>query len=168
MKNRASMLVSVMPFIFLHCNPALAADTAPKAPASDGYASAVPADQLTADSVDASQGFLPIAQPVDEIVDQHMAGRGGYAKLKNIGAVTFVGTHFVGCEQSKLNTNLTRKGAASSETTDGLRSEEAQAIRATFDFDGPLIDWHKKRYTIQRLGMEKLSGILAWKLEVSR
>jgi hypothetical protein len=37
-----------------------------------------------------------------------------------------------------------------------------------FDFDGAVVDWKEKHYTIKRLGMEKLPGVLTWKLEVDR
>jgi hypothetical protein len=50
----------------------------------------------------------------------------------------------------------------------GLDALQAQAIHQTFDFDGPLVDWQKKKYVITRRGMEKIPGILAYKFEVKR
>ena len=161
MRTCVRAVVSVASFVFFHMGHALAANAAPAE-----HASAVPADVLQGASVGSDQATLPIAQPVDEIVDQHLTGRGGYVKVKSIQAIDYAGTRYVGCEQSKLSARLSREASASE--AEGLDPDQARAFRATFDFDGPLIDWKKKNYTIERRGMEKLPGILAWKLEVDR
>lgn len=156
------------------------------------YASEVPRDVLldTAGKLFSDQHSLPIAQDVQEIVNQHEEGRGGYNNLKRIAAVDYYGTRFVDCEHYELETHTARpsESATRIKTGDsvgfqslrtsggiavhgeprGLRSEQERALLQIFAFDGNLIDWTGKNYQVRDLGMEKLPGILAWKLEMRR
>ena len=157
------------------------------------YASEVPAADLL-DTKDATalagQVSLPIAQSVDEIVNQYLSARGGHAGWNSIVKVDYYGTRYVDCQHYPMemhtgrpNENRTlvktgdsskfegvRSGAAISVRGDpqGLGLEHERVLLSTFDFYGVLVDWDKKKYMVKRLGMEKLPGVLTWKLEVDR
>jgi hypothetical protein len=160
---------------------------------SAAYASEVPPDEVDnsqEEAIGTGQQSLPIAQSVSEIVDQHVQGRGGYEHLKGIAGVDYTGTRYVDCEHYPLQARTARSNQSrtwikigdgstveSVRSDDdiqvhgapqGLRIEQERALLQTFDFEGPLIDWGRKRYDVRRLGMEKLPGVLAWKLEVDR
>jgi len=114
-----------------------------------------------------------------------MKHRGGYDAVKAVSAVDYEGTRYVGCEHFSLKVHQSRSAEAALRSKDmskeellqagvfvpddsGLDARQAQAIHQTFDFYGPLVDWQKKKYVIDRRGMEKLPRILAYKLEVKR
>jgi hypothetical protein len=154
------------------------------------YASEVPRDALLENpgKLFGDQQSLPIAQDVEEIVNQHVEGRGGYDILRRIASVDYYGTRFVHCEHYPLERHTARPSKSSTKVKigdaaefqsmrssggiavqgvpRGLRIEQERALLQIFDFDGSLINWTSKNYDVRDLGMEKLPGILAWKLEV--
>src|SRR5262245_31815064 len=111
MKTRLALSACLAPLVLLQPAVALAAQSS--------YASAVPQDIQQGDSVGGQQ-TLPIAQSVDEIVDQHMKYRGGYDTVKGVTAVDYEGTRYVGCEHYSLKVHQLR--SVGSEAT--LRSKD--------------------------------------------
>jgi hypothetical protein len=66
-------------------------------------------------------------------------------------------------EGSKSNTGIKIRG-----TPEGLGVEQERALLTTFDFDTPIIELEKNPHALKPLGMEKLPGMLTWKLQVDR
>ena len=66
-------------------------------------------------------------------------------------------------EASKSNQGIRVRG-----TPQGLGVAEQRALLATFDFDTPIIELEKNSHAFKPLGMEKLPGMLTWKLESGR
>jgi hypothetical protein len=50
----------------------------------------------------------------------------------------------------------------------GLTIEDERALLETFDFDTPIVDLEKRHPTIKPLGMQKIPGMLTWKLQAER
>jgi hypothetical protein len=163
-------------------------------PAVAPYASEVPGYAVRNDTagtfLDEAGATLPIAQTVDYIVGQYLQQRGGYDGVKRIVTLDYSGTRYVGRDHYPLhvhaarpNTSDTLVGTSQSSMFESSRSgedihirglpvglgvEDERVLLKTFDFDGAVVDWKDKHYAIKRLGMEKLPGVLTWKLEVDR
>ncbi len=63
-------------------------------------------------------------------------------------------------EGSKSNQDIEVRG-----TPQGLAIEQQRALFATFDFDTPILELEKNPHAFEPLGMEKLPGMLTWKLQ---
>jgi hypothetical protein len=163
-------------------------------PAVAPYASEVPSyavrDDKAGTFLDEAGATLPIAQSVDYIVSQYLQPRGGYDDVKRIVALNYSGTRHVGRDHYPLHVHAARPNTSDTLVTTsqsstfessrsgeniqirgrpvGLGVEDERVLLKTFDFDGAVVDWKDKHYTIRRLGMEKLPGVLTWKLEVDR
>lgn len=153
--------------------PETAPETAP--------ASAAPTDTL----------IIPaVAQPRGVAIGQHIRGRGGYSRLKQITGVRETGHIESGGRRLGLEISMSRpEGLQRIETTNGKRSvarSDQGVIRvdptgqerglpegleskllARFDFDGPLVEWKEKGSEIVMVGMQKLGKVLAWKLSLT-
>jgi hypothetical protein len=162
--------------------------------AAQGYASEVPSyvvrDDQSGTFSGEDQATLPIAQTVDFIVNQHVQQRGGYDSLKRIVSLDYYGARFVRSVHYPLHVHAARPDisdtlvdineASKFESSRsggtirieggplGFAIEGERELLETFDFDGAIVDWKEKHYAIKRLGMEKLPGVLAWKLQVDR
>jgi hypothetical protein len=164
---------------------ALAAALAPAVAPS--YASEVPSSLVKdAGAVQNEDPVaLPVAQPVDFIVNQYLQQRGGYDSLKRTVSVDYYGKRLVGRQHYPLHARTARPDTSDtliriSKTSRfesirtgrvihvkghprGLTLEDERALLKLFDFDGAIVDWRKQNYAIKRLCMELLPGVLSWK-----
>lgn len=133
---------------------------------------------LLAASVSAS------AQSVDEIVERHIAARGGRAALLAIGSVRMSGRMQMGPDgdeaafvlemkrPNRMRMDLTIDGVLGSQAFDGTRgwahmpfagldapeampAEIAAEAKAQADFDGPLLDYRAKGHHVSLVGRER-------------
>jgi hypothetical protein len=132
---------------------------------------------------------------VDEIVDAHLAARGGKARLQALRAVRQTGT--VTASDGRVarvvreikRPNLFRlefryQGTTSVFAHDGESGWQVAPIEGKFepealppdadavavdqgDVESPLVDWREKGHTVELIGQESLAGGDAWKLEVA-
>jgi hypothetical protein len=165
-----------------------------RAPMGEGYASEVPRediidrDQSTL-AADKGEQSIPVAEEI-EFVTGNSFRKPFEESLKTVVKVDYYGTRYVGCEQYPLEVHTARpdqvsllmktgnsskfEGSKSSRgikvrgTPLGLKTEQQRALLATFDFDTPIFELEKNPHAFRPLGMEKLPGILTWKLEADR
>jgi hypothetical protein len=152
-----------------------------------GYAAAATA-ALTLVAAPAS------AQSVDEIVEKHLAARGGYDKIKAIQSIKM--TRTVATPFSKIQVVVFKKRPALvrfEQTPAGQTAATARGINANAvwdtgpggkittrsaqfateardidaDFDGLLVDWKEKGHTVTLEGKEALTGWEAYKLKLT-
>jgi hypothetical protein len=163
-------------------------------PADGAYASEVPDRDIVEHkdgtlAADNEAGTIPVAQELDFVRDNSF--RKPYDEsLKNVARVEYYGTRYVGCEQysleihaarpnqistliktggsSKFESRKSNKGVKIHGDPQGLGVEEERALLETFDFDTPLVELEKNPRALKPLGMQKLPGMLTWKLEVDR
>jgi len=164
------------------------------APANGAYASEVPQeaidnqDQSTL-AVDKEDQTIPVAEEVD-FVKNNSFRKPFEESLKSVAKVDYYGTRYVDCEHYPLEVHTARpnqvsllmktgdsskfEGSRSHQdvktrgTPQGLGVEAERALLATFDFDTPVLELAKNPHAFKPLGMQKLTGILAWKLQVDR
>ena len=158
------------------------------------YASEVP-QHVTIDKKDGAAlaadddaGSIPVAQELEFVLENSF--RKTYDEnLKAVAQVEYYGTRYVDCEQyplevrtarpdristlinavsSKFEISKSNKGVKIRGTPQGLGIEEERALLETFAFDTPVIELEKNRKVFKPLGMQKLPGMLTWKLEVDR
>lgn len=160
-----------------------------------GYASEVPdADVIknndgTALAADQDDTSIPVAEELDFIRDNSFR-KSFEASLKTVTELEYHGTRYVGCEQYPLEIHAarpdqlrtlvkgagsapfegrsSRKGAVLRGKSRGLTAEEERALLETFDFDTPIAALEKGHPLIKPLGMQKLPGMLTWKVQVER
>jgi hypothetical protein len=165
-----------------------------RAPMGEGYASEVPRediidrDQSTL-AADKGEQSIPVAEEI-EFVTGNSFRKPFEESLKTVAKVDYYGTRYVGCESYPLQVHTARpdqvslqmktgnsskfEGSKSSRgikvhgTPLGLKAEQQRALLATFDFDTPIIELENNPNAFKPLGMEKLPGILTWKLQVER
>ena len=163
-------------------------------PASGGYASEVPReetgnqDQRTL-AADKEEQTIPVAEEVD-FVKGNSFRKPFEESLKSVAKVDYYGTRYVDCDHyplelhtarpnqvsllmktvdsSKFEGSRSHRGVKLRGTPQGLGVEEERALLATFDFDTPVLELEKNPNAFKPLGMQKLPGILAWKLQVDR
>jgi len=164
-------------------------------PPTDGaYASEVPDHDIVEYNdgtlaADNEAATIPVAQELDFVRDNSF--RKPYDEsLKSVAKVEYYGTRYVGCEQysleihaarpnqistliktggsSKFESRKSNKGVKIHGDPQGLRVEEERALLETFDFDTPVVELEKNPHALKPLGMQKLPGMLTWKLEVDR
>jgi len=163
-------------------------------PVDDGYASEVPREEIINQNqstlaADTGEQSIPVAEEIEFVTDNSFR-KAFEENLKTVAKVHYYGTRYVDCEQYPLEVHTARpnqvsllmKTGASSKfegsksnqgikvrgTPQGLGVEQQRALLATFDFDTPIIELEKNPHTFKPLGMEKLPGMLTWKLQVDR
>src|SRR5882762_3010345 len=163
-------------------------------PVDDGYASEVPREEIinrnqSALAADKGEQSIPVADEI-EFITGNSFRKPFEETLKTVAKVDYYGTRYVDCEQYPLEVHTARpnqvsllmktgdsskfEGSKSNQgikvrgTPQGLGVEQQRALLATFDFDTPIIELEKNPHTFKPLGMEKLPGMLTWKLESSR
>jgi len=126
---------------------------------------------------------LASAQTVDEIVARYTEAKGGLDRLRSVDAVRQTGTvRILGVDGTAVvyikRPNLLRQevqlgGQTLVSAFDGLTpwvqdplsgpaaaveatGDQAAAIRAQADFDGPLVDWRAKGYALALVGVERV------------
>jgi hypothetical protein len=170
-------------------NPDIAGDPAPT---NGAYASEVPreaidnSDQVTL-AADKGEQSIPVAEEIDFVKDNSFR-KTFEESLKTVAKVDYYGTRYVDCEHyplevhtarpnqlsllmktgdsSKFEGSKSHKGIKTRGAPEGLAIEEERALLATFDFDTPITELEKNPHAYKPLGMEKLPGILTWKLQV--
>lgn len=183
--------------ILLIGGPDAAASSGAPAP-SGGYASEVPEHQRfdnsdgSALAGDGSEGSIPVAEELDYVGDNDFRDRAGYDEaLKHVAAINYYGTRYIGCEQYRLEVDNARPSLshillrtdAAADTFEigrpgegvvihgepqGLSADDERALLETFDFDTPVLQLKANPEALQPLGMQKLAGVLTWKLRVNR
>ena len=164
-------------------------------PPADGvYASEVPdLDIVERDhgtlAADNEAGTIPVAQELD-FVRGNSFHKPYDESFKSVAKVEYYGTRYVGCEQysleihaarpnqistliktgrsSKFESRKSKNGVKVHGDPQGLGVEEERALLETFDFDTPVVELEKNPHALKPLGMQKLPGMLTWKLEVAR
>ena len=165
-----------------------------RAPVDDAYASEVPReaidsqDQTTLAS-DEDEQSIPVAEEIDFVKDNSFR-KPFEERLKTVAKVDYYGTRYVDCERYPLEIHTARpnqvrvlmktgdsstfEGSNSNQgikvrgTPQGLGVAEQRALLATFDFDTPIVELERNSHAFKPLGMEKLPGMLTWKLESTR
>ena len=167
------------------------------APPGSGYASAVPKAETidnhdgSALATDIGADAIPVAEEVAFVLDNGFRDRGGYdATFRTVASVEYQGTRYVGCDQYVLDLRQARpntshmvlkaedaaafeidrsdKGITVKGEPHGLTVEDERALLETFDFETPVDALREDSHALKPLGMQKLKGMLAWKLMVNR
>src|SRR6266481_8564866 len=165
-----------------------------RAPVDDSYASEVPRDEIRDQNqatlaADKGEQSIPVAEEIDFVTGNSFR-KAFEESLKTVAKVDYYGTRYVDCEQYPLEVHTARpnqvsvlmktgdssrfEGSKSNQgirvrgTPQGLGVAEQRALLATFDFDTPIIELEKNSHAFKPLGMEKLPGMLTWKLESAR
>jgi len=165
-----------------------------RAPVDDAYASEVPREAIdnqdqTTVAADKDEQTIPVAEEIDFVEDNSFR-KTFEESLKTVAKIDYYGTRYVDCEQYPLEVHTARpnqvrvlmktgdssKFEASKSNQDvkvrgtpqGLGIAQQRALLATFDFDTPIIELERNPHAFKPLGMEKLPGMLTWKLESSR
>ncbi len=171
-------------------------DTADRHSSPDSaYASEVPKVDMienkngTTLATDNEEGTIPVAQELDFV--QGNSFRKPYDEsLKTVAEVEYYGTRYVDCESYRLEVRTARpdqtrtmiktensskfeissssKGVETRGIPQGLAIEQERALVETFNFDTPVNELEKDNQVFKPLGMQKLPGMLTWKLEVDR
>jgi len=159
-----------------------------------GYASEVPREAIDNQNqstlaADKDEQSIPVAEEIAFVTDNSFR-KTFEESLKTVAKVDYYGTRYVDCEQYPLEVHTaqpnqvrllmktgdssTFEGSKSDQrikvrgTPQGLGVEQQRALLATFDFDTPIIELEKNPHAFKPLGMEKLPGMLTWKLQVDR
>jgi hypothetical protein len=165
-----------------------------RAPVDGAYASEVPREAIddqnqTTLAADKGEQSIPVAEEIDFVTDNSFR-KTFEESLKTVAKVDYYGTRYVDCEQYPLEVHTARpnqvrllmktgdsakfEGSKSNQgikvlgTPQGLRVEQQRALLATFNFDTPIIELEKNPHAYKPLGMEKLPGMLTWKLQGDR
>ena len=130
-----------------------------------------------------------VGQPRNVAVRQHIMGRGGYKNLKRIQAIEAHGhieangtsapivvqserpnvlRRIISNGESQSIAELDLNGAVQIPPGDfrGLPSEYEALVLASFEFDGPFVEWADKGHEVDMLGMQKFGDVLAWQLDL--
>lgn len=135
------------------------------------------------------------AQTVDEIVARNLEAKGGAVKMKAISTLKQTGTMSMQGGMTATMTTIAKRPNMSrqeivmmGQTTimafDGttarmlnpmagpnaieLPAEQAAMTKDQSDFDGPLLDYKAKGYTVELVGQEQINGKNAFHLRVTR
>jgi len=129
-----------------------------------------------------------VSQPRGIAIGQHIRGRGGYQNLKRIQSIEKRGNISVNDESLPLKIDMVRStgiqrvigtepelwaaqssehglGSNDSFGLHGLPEDLDRLLLASFDFDGPLVEWPDKGHKAKMQGMEKIGEVLAWQLD---
>ena len=158
------------------------------------YASEVPREEIdnqdqTTLAVDQEEQSIPVAEEID-FVKGNSFRKPFEESLKTVARVDYYGTRYVDCEHYRLEvhtarpnrvsvlmktgdssnfeSNKSNQGIKIRGTPQGLGVEQERALLATFDFDTPILELERNGHALKPLGMQKLPGILTWKLQVDR
>ena len=135
------------------------------------------------------------SSPVDEIVDAHLAARGGKDRLQALRSVRQTGT--ITASDGRVarivreiqrpglfRLEFTYQGTTSVFANDGKTGWQIAPLQGQFepremppeadaaggadqrDIEGPLVDWRKKGHTVELVGRESIAGAEADKLKV--
>ena len=159
-----------------------------------GYASEFPSDvsvqnkDVSTVTSDGNQTTIPVADEIDFVLESGFRAHANFDKnLKKVAKLDYFGTRYVGCEQysaevhtarpnsvravfaaagepAKLELNRTGDKTTASGPERGLPIEMERMLLEAFDFDTPIVDLERDKHSYTPIGMEKLPGILAWKL----
>lgn len=159
-----------------------------------GYASEVPADDAIQDksasavTSDGNQTTIPVAEEVDFVLQSGFRAHENFDNnLKKVARLDYFGARYVGCQQYSAEVHTARPNsvrtviAASGEPARlelsragdktsasgpkrGLSLDMERVLLEAFDFDTPIVDLERDKHSYTPIGMEKLPGILAWKL----
>jgi hypothetical protein len=165
-----------------------------RAPVDGAYASEVPREAIdsqdqTTLAADKDERSIPVAEEIEFVRDNSFR-KTFDESLKTVARIDYYGTRYVDCEQYPLEVHTARpnqvsvlmktgdsskfEGSKSNQgikvrgTPQGLGVAEQRALLATFDFDTPIIELERNSHAFKPLGMEKLPGMLTWKLESTR
>ena len=133
---------------------------------------------------------------VDQILAKNAEAKGGMDKLKALKSVRFSGKMTLGggmeapitmtkTRPEKMRLDFTVQGMTGTQAYDGttgwmvmpfmgkkdaepMTGDMLKDVKEQADFDGPFIDYAKKGYTIELLGMGEVEGTKAYKLKLSR
>lgn len=135
------------------------------------------------------------AQAVDEIVARNLQAKGGAVKMKAITTLKQTGTMTMQGGMSAAMTTIAKRpnmnrqeivmmGQTMIMAFDGTNArminpmagpnpidvpaEQAAMIKDQSDFDGPLLDYKAKGYTVELVGQEQIDGKNAFHLRVTR
>lgn len=132
-----------------------------------------------------------VAQPRNVAVSQHIMMSGGYENLKQIQHISKRGRMHIADNEYPLHIEMTRPNTLSRSVDFdgrviesgvspaggivlperggyGLPDDLARILLETFEFDGPLVEWPEKGSKIEMVGMQKIGGVLAWKLDLTQ
>jgi len=176
--------------------PAEANPSASASPAGD-YASEVPKDRVIDDkdgkalAADEGESSLPVAQELDFILHNDFRRQGAYDEsLKAVTTISYYGMRHVGGDRyplevhdarpdrtrtliktgatSKFESSKSNQGIEIRGNPQGLAVADERALLETFDFDTPVVGLEKSRHVYKPLGMQKLPGMLTWKIQINR
>src|SRR6266849_5082042 len=165
--------------------------------AGGDYASEVPKDRVIDDkdgkalAADEDGDTIPVAQEFDFILHNDFRRQGAFDEsLKTVVAVSYYGTRHVGGDQyplevhdarpnrtptliktggsSRFESSKSNQGIEIRGNPQGLAVAEERALLETFDFDTPVVGLERNRHVYKPLGMQKLPGMLTWKIRVDR
>lgn len=148
--------------------------------------------QLSESELQADGTVIPVvAQPRNVAVSQHIRGRGGYKNLKRIQSISKRGRWLIGGSEYSLQIDMQRPDlltrrlisgdqefisevlgdgtiVQSDHGSLGLPVELEETLLSAYEFDGPLIEWPGKGSELAMIGMLKIGGVLAWKLDLTQ
>lgn len=132
-----------------------------------------------------------VAQPRNVAVSQHIRMSGGYKNLKLIQSISKRGRWLIDGSEYPLQIEMARPGSLSrkievgnqayvSEVLSngdvvqvdhagyGLPVDLETTVLEAYEFDGLLVEWPDKGSKVAMIGMHKLGGVLAWKLDLTQ
>jgi outer membrane lipoprotein-sorting protein len=135
------------------------------------------------------------APTVDEVINKHIAARGGLDKMKAISTVRMSGTATIGPgiqapvvlqlkRPGEVRMEITVQGKALVQATDGktawtispfegssdpqtVSAEDAKDLDEQADFDGPLVDYKAKGHSVELIGKEDFEGSPVYKVKLT-
>jgi outer membrane lipoprotein-sorting protein len=140
-------------------------------------------------------GIAASAQSADDIVNKHIAARGGLEKMRAIKTLKMSGTATLGpglqapftmqlVRPGRMRMELSIQGKALVQATDGsapwminpfagsttaeaMSAEDAKDVEQQADIDGPLVDYKAKGHTVELVGKEDFEGTDVYKLKLT-
>lgn len=136
------------------------------------------------------------AQTADEIINKHLAARGGKDKIKAVQSERLTGKMVMGqgmeapftlemARPNKLRMEFTIQGMTGVQAFDGtggwsvmpfmgkkdpetMSADEAKQVQEQADIDGMLVDYKEKGHQVEYVGKEDVEGTPAHKLKVTK
>jgi outer membrane lipoprotein-sorting protein len=135
-----------------------------------------------------------LSQTADELIAKNIEARGGLEKIRAIQSMRLTGTLSVGGttmpsvlevkRPNKTRWEFKVNGQTAVQAYDGteawalapfagkseperLSPEDTRDMELQADMDGPLVDYSKKGYKVEAMGMEKVGDRDAWRLRVT-
>ncbi len=140
-----------------------------------------------------SMGSYALAADLDDVLAKHYETMGGLDKIKAVKTMKTTGTFMMqGMEfpyttthlrPSMIRVDVTAMGMAIVQAWDGesgwsimpmsgstdpqkMSGLEAKGFEMQADFDGPLVDWKDKGYTVELVGEDEIEGTAVYHLKV--